>query len=195
MMCSMSDITQILASISQGDAAAKAKLLPVVYEELRRIARSRMAREQVDHTLQATALVHEAYLRLLGNQDPRYDGRAHFFATAAEAMRRILIEHARRKRALKHGGDRSPVEWNDDLPDIKAPCHDLDELLSLDEALDRLADQLPEEAKLIELLYFVGLNLDQAAEVMGISRTTAYRRWQFARAWLYEAISGTPRST
>jgi RNA polymerase sigma factor (TIGR02999 family) len=191
----VSEITQLLADLGHGDSAAKAELLPLVYEELRCIARSQMAREPVGHTLQATALVHEAYLRLLGNQSPRYEGRAHFFATAAEAMRRILIEHARRKQALKYGGGRSQIEWSDDLPDIKAPCDNLDELLSLDEALDRLAVALPEEANLVKLLYFAGMNLEQAAEVMGMSRTTAYRRWVFARAWLYEAISGQPEST
>jgi RNA polymerase sigma factor (TIGR02999 family) len=134
-------------------------------------------------------------LRLLGNESPRYEGRAHFFATAAEAMRRILIEHARRKQALKNRGRRNHVEWTDDLPDIKPPCDNLDELLSLDEALDGLAAALPEEANLVKLLYFAGLNLAQAADVMGVSRTTAYRRWVFARAWLYEAISGEPEST
>jgi RNA polymerase sigma factor (TIGR02999 family) len=191
----MSEITQLLADLGQGDAAAKAELLPLVYEELRCIARSRMAHEHVGHTLQATALVHEAYLRLLGNQSPRYEDRAHFFAAAAEAMRRILIEHARRKHARRKHSGGNQVEWIDDLPDIKPPCDNLDELLSLNEALDRLADALPEEANLVKLLYFAGLNLEQAAEVMGISRTTAYRRWVFARAWLYEAVSGKPEST
>jgi RNA polymerase sigma factor (TIGR02999 family) len=191
----MAEITQLLAALGQGDATAKAELLPLVYEELRRIARGRMAREHVGHTLQPTALVHEAYLRLLGNQSPRYEDRAHFFAVAAEAMRRILIEHARRRQALKHGGGRSQVDWIDHLSDIQSPCDNLDELLSLSEALDRLADVLPEEANLVKLLYFAGLNLQQAAEVMGISRTSAYRRWVFARAWLYDAISGKPAST
>jgi RNA polymerase sigma factor (TIGR02999 family) len=190
----MSQITELIVAIGQGSPDAKAELMPLVYEELLYIARSRMARERSDHTLQTTALVHEAYLRLFGKEDPQYDGRGHFFAAAVEAMRRILIEHARRKQFLKNGGEWSRANWDKDLPEIEAPCHNLDELLSLDEALDRLSVQLPEEAYLVKLLYFAGLSLDEAAKVMGISRTTAFRRWKFARAWLYAAISGNDRS-
>jgi RNA polymerase sigma factor (TIGR02999 family) len=190
----MSQITELIVAIGQGNPSARAELLPLIYQELISIARSRMAHERTDHTLQTTALVHEAYLRLFGKEDPRYDGRGHFFAAAAEAMRRILIDHARRKQYLKHGGEHRRVPWEEHLPEIQSPCHNLDELLSLDEALDRLADQLPDEANLVKLLYFAGLNLDEAANVMGTSRTTAFRRWKFARAWLYKAISGNGRS-
>jgi RNA polymerase sigma factor (TIGR02999 family) len=191
----MSQVTELLVAIGQGNSEAKAELIPHIYQELLYIARSRMAHERTDHTLQTTALVHEAYLRLFGQQEPQFEGRAHFFVAAAEAMRRILIEHARRKQSLKNGGDWCRVQWSEDLPEIHSPCDNLDELLSLDEALDRLAHRLPEEANLVKLLYFAGLNLEEAAKVMGTSRTTAFRRWKFARAWLYMAISGVDRST
>lgn len=187
----MSEVTRLLMAIKQGDTHASGELLPVVYEELRRLARSRMAQERTEHTLQATALVHEAYLRLIGEEDARWDGRGHFFAAAAEAMRRILIEHARRKNALKNGGQREKVELDDDLPPIASPCDNVDDLLALDEALERLAAEDPSKAELVKLLYFAGFNLEEAAAAQGISRTTAYRHWLFARAWLHEAISGT----
>lgn len=183
----MSEVTQLLAAIRNGDQQATAQLLPVVYEELRRIARAHMAQERAEHTLQATALVHEAYLRLLGDADPRWDGRGHFFAAAAEAMRRILIEHARGKNALKRGGNFDRVEL-DDYPAIAGPCDKITDLLALDEALNRLAEQHAAKAELVKLLYFAGLNLDEAAAAQGISRTTAYRHWLFARAWLYDAM-------
>ena len=189
----MSELTQLLAAIDEGDSHATAKLLPLVYEELRRLARAQMANERAEHTLQATALVHEAYLRLIGEEDARWDGRGHFFAAAAEAMRRILIEHARRKHALKHGGQHRRVELDDDLAPIASPCDNVDDLLALDEALDRLTEVDPVKAELVKLLYFAGLNLEEAAAAQGISRTTAYRRWLFARAWLHDAIAGTPR--
>jgi RNA polymerase sigma factor (TIGR02999 family) len=191
----MSEVTRLLMAIEQGDSHASAELLPVVYEELRRLARSRMAQERAEHTLEATALVHEAYLRLIGEEDARWDGRGHFFAAAAEAMRRILIEHARRKHALKNGGQREQVELDDDLPPIASPCDNVDDLLALDEALERLAQQDPSKAELVKLLYFAGLNLEEAAAAQGISRTTAYRHWLFARAWLHEAISGRREGT
>jgi RNA polymerase sigma factor (TIGR02999 family) len=194
MVVNMSQITELLAAIGQGNSEAKGELMPVVYQELIYIARSRMAHERADHTLEATALVHEAYLRLFGREGTQYEGRAHFFAAAAEAMRRILIDHARRKQYLKNGGEWCRVQCDEDLPEIEAPCHNLDELLSLDEALDRLASELPEEANLVRLLYFAGLSLDEAANVTGTSRTTAFRHWKFARAWLYTAISGSDRS-
>jgi RNA polymerase sigma factor (TIGR02999 family) len=190
----MSQITELIVAIGQGNSQAKAELMPLIYQELIYIARSHMTYERADHTLQTTALVHEAYLRLFGKEDPQYYGRGHFFAAAAEAMRRILIDHARRKQFLKNGGEWCRVKWDEDLPEINAPCNNLDELLSLDEALDRLADQLPEEANLVKLLYFAGLSLDEAAKITGTSRTTAFRRWKFARAWLYAAISGNDRS-
>lgn len=183
----MSEVTQLLEAISAGDQAATAQLLPVVYQELRRIARSHMSNERAEHTLQATALVHEAYLRLIGDANPRWDGRGHFFSAAAEAMRRILIEHARAKNALKRGGNFDRVELVD-CPAITSPCDKIDDLLSLNEALDRLAIEHPAKADLVKLLYFAGLSLDEAATVQGISRTTAYRHWLFARAWLFDAM-------
>lgn len=186
----MSDVTRLLAAIEQGDSHASAELLPLVYNELRRLARAHMAQERAEHTLQATALVHEAYLRLIGTADSRWDGRGHFFAAAAEAMRRILIEHARNKQSLKRGGERKREELDVDFPAITSPCDKVDDLLELDEALDRLAMIDAGKAELVKLLYFVGLNLEEAAAVQGTSRTTAYRHWQFARAWLRDAIQG-----
>ena len=137
---------------------------------------------------QATALVHEVYLRLLGD-NARFENRAHFLVAAAEATRRILIEHARKKQALKNGGGWNRVELHGDLPEIEMPA-EIDDLLSLDEALERLEREAPDQASLVKLLYFAGLNLEDAAQLIGVSRTTAYRRWQFARAWLFAAISG-----
>jgi RNA polymerase sigma factor (TIGR02999 family) len=186
----MSEVTRLLVAMGQGDTDASAELLPVVYEELRRLARARMAQERAEHTLQATALVHEAYLRLIGEANPQWDGRGHFFAAAAEAMRRILIEHARRKNALKNGGGRERHELSDALPTIAAPCDNVDDLLALDEALQRLAAEDHGKAELVKLLYFAGFNLEEAAAAQGISRTTAYRHWLFARAWLHDAIAG-----
>lgn len=153
------------------------------------MARAHMAQERAGHTLQATALVHEAYLRLVGQENARWDGRAHFFSAAAEAMRRILIDHARSRKAAKRGGNLERLEL-DDCPPIAAPCNDVNDLLALDEALDRLAREDEAKAELVKLLYFAGLNLDEAAAVQGISRTSAYRRWQYCRAWLREAVAG-----
>jgi RNA polymerase sigma factor (TIGR02999 family) len=191
----MSDVSRLLAAIENGNAQATAQLLPLVYDELRRLARRNMAHERAEHTLDATALVHEAYVRLVGDEDARWDGRAHFFAAAAEAMRRILVEHARRKHALKHGGALRRVELDDDLAPIISPCNDVNDLLALDEALDRLANEDARKAELVKLLYFAGLNLEEAAATQGISRTTAYRHWLFARAWLYDAMAGKPGPT
>jgi RNA polymerase sigma factor (TIGR02999 family) len=194
----MSEATRLLRAIDK-DPQAAAELLPLVYEELRRLAGAKMAQERGAHTLQATALVHEAYLRLVQDEPQTWDGRRHFFGAAAEAMRRILIEHARRKRSLKQGGGRQRVALGadaegggDGLLAIASPCDDVDDLLALDAALDRLAKDDPEKAELIKLLYFAGLNLEQAAAALSISRTSAYRRWAIARAWLYEAINGKP---
>jgi RNA polymerase sigma factor (TIGR02999 family) len=184
----MSDVTRILAEIEQGDPAAADKLLPLVYDELRRLAAARLAHEPGGQTLQATALVHEAYLRLVG-PDPakRWDGRGHFFAAAAEAMRRILIERARRRTRLRHGAGQSRVPSDPD--DLASPQPLADrELLALDEALERFAATDPEKAQLVRLRYFAGLTLEQAGEMLGISRATASRHWQYARAWLYDAI-------
>jgi RNA polymerase sigma factor (TIGR02999 family) len=191
----MSETTQLLQAIGDGDTSAAARLLPIVYQELRRIARSQMSRERAEHTLQATALVHEAYLRLFGNGPQEFDGRRHFFAVAAEAMRRILIEHARRKNSLKQGGAHQRVAISEEeMPHITAPCDDVNDLLALNEALDRLEQVDPSKAELVKLLYFAALSLDEAAEALGMSRTTAYRQWTFARAWLFDAIGGETRN-
>ncbi len=186
----MSDVTRALDAIQKGDPHASAELLPLVYQELRRLARSQMSQERAHHTLQATALVHEAYVRLVGNESIRWDSRGHFFASAAEAMRRILIEHARSKKALKHGGDRRRIEVDDELPEIASPCDDVDDILALNDALDRFANEDPALAELVKLSFFAGLSLDEAAATLGISRATAYRQWAFARAWLHDAITG-----
>lgn len=153
----MSDVTQILEAIRQGDAQAASRLLPLVYDELRRLARAHMAQERAEHTLEATAVVHEAYLRLVKENDAHWDGRGHFFAAAAEAMRRILIEHARKKNALRRGGGQRCVALDDDFPPIASPCDNLDDLVALDEAIDRLAQEHPDKAALVKLLYFAGL--------------------------------------
>jgi RNA polymerase sigma factor (TIGR02999 family) len=182
----MSQVTCILSAIERGDPSAAEQLLPLVYDELRKLAARNLAREKPGHTLQATALVHEAYLRLVGQQEPQaYRDRSHFFAAAASAMRRILIESVRRKRTRKRGGDwkRQPLEA------VAAPEPD-EELLVVDEALERLAAIDPKKAKLVELRYFAGLTGDQAAEVLGISATTADRHWAYARAWLQAEVRG-----
>jgi RNA polymerase sigma factor (TIGR02999 family) len=190
----MSEVTRLLQRMGQGDQDAGAALLPLVYDELRRLARARMAHERAGHTLEATALVHEAYLRLLNDGDGglRFDSRAHFFTTAAEAMRRILVEHARRKHSLKRGGGQARVAFpehdDDGLPAIASPCADPDHLLCLDEALNRLESEHPDKAALIKLLYFAGLSLDEAGAALGLSKTTAHRHAVFARAWLYDAM-------
>jgi RNA polymerase sigma factor (TIGR02999 family) len=177
----MSDVTHILDAIGQGDAQAASRLLPLVYDELRRLAKQKLARERPGHTLVATALVHEAYLRLMGDkEEPRsFKDRAHFFAAAATAMRRILIDNARGKRAQKRGGGLQRQQ----LEAVAAPEPDEDPL-ALDEALKKLAEKDPIKARLVELRYFAGLTSDQAAEVLGISPTTADRHWAYARAWL-----------
>jgi RNA polymerase sigma factor (TIGR02999 family) len=188
----MSEVTQILSAIDQGDPHAAEQLLPLVYEELRRLAAQRLAGEGAGHTLQPTALVHEAYLKLVGPNPQRFwNGRAHFFAAAAEAMRRILIDHARRKHRARRGGGMTRVEL-DDMDDLSlvAESGGADELLALDEALTRLAANDPRRAELVRLRYFAGLTVEQAAELLGISRATADRHWAFARAWLYDAMTG-----
>lgn len=178
----MSDITTILSAIEAGDRNAANQLLPLVYEELRKLAAQGMAQEAPDQTLDATALVHEAYLRLVGTQpQQRWEGRGHFFAAAAEAMRRILIDAARRKRSQKHGGGRQRLELLDCELAVDSTG---EELFAVDEALSKLAMQEPEIAKLVELRFFAGLMLEQAADVLNISLRTANRRWTYARAWL-----------
>jgi RNA polymerase sigma factor (TIGR02999 family) len=177
------EVTRLLSAIGQGDPLAAAQLLPMVYEELRRLAAQKMAREPHDHMLQPTALVHEAYARLAGLGDaPKWDGRGHFFAAAAEAMRRILIEQARERQTEKRGGGlvRRPLDEGDAVLEPGDPAA----LLALDEALTKLASQEPELAKLVQLRFFTGLSVEEAAEALGISPRTAKRNWAYARAWL-----------
>jgi RNA polymerase sigma factor (TIGR02999 family) len=187
----MSDVTQLLDAAAAGDRRAAGDLLPIVYAELRKLAAARMAAESPDHTLQPTALVHEAYLRLVGPADGlRWDNRGHFFAAAAEAMRRILVEAARRRRRLKRGGGLV----RDDLDGVLTTAPEPDEdLLALDEALARLAEQDPAKAELVKLRHFAGLTVDQAAAALGISPATADRYWAYARAWLHAEITGGVR--
>jgi RNA polymerase sigma factor (TIGR02999 family) len=187
----MSDVTQVLQAIEQGDARAADELLPLVYEELRKLAASRMAHEPPGQTLQPTALVHEAWLRLGGDENQRRNGRAHFFAAAAEAMRRILIDNARRKHAARHGAGQKPLDIQE--IEIAAPVPD-DLLLSIDEALGKLAQDHPRKAELVKLRYFAGLSIEEAAQSLGISEATAKRWWAYARAWLFAEIQqpGSP---
>lgn len=181
----MSDLTHILARVEQGEAKAADELLPLVYEELRKLASSKMANEAAGNTLQPTALVHEAWLRLVGAQNQKFSGRAHFFAAAAEAMRRILIDRARRKRAQRHGGGQ--VRVDSEQIELSSPETD-DQLLAINEALDRLTAQDPMEAELVKLRYFVGLTVDEAASLLDISPRTARNYWAHARTWLYHEI-------
>jgi RNA polymerase sigma factor (TIGR02999 family) len=179
------DITLILQAVGRGEPGASDNLLAEVYQELRRLAAYKMAGEAPGHTLQPTALVHEAWLRLAGNGDPSFENRAHFFAAAGEAMRRILVECARRKKRLKRGGDQQRVDL--DEIDLPAPMPD-DELLALDEALGRLREIDPRAAELVNLCSFVGLNQEQAAKELGVSLSTVERTWAYARAWLYREL-------
>ena len=182
----MSDVTRILSAIEQGDPHAAEQLLPLVYDELRQLAAQRLAHEAPGQTLEATALVHEAYLRLVdGDKAQHWNSRGHFFAAAAEAMRRILVENARRKKRLRHGGQMQRVDM--DEVDIPAPMPD-DDLLALDEALSKLAEADPRAAELVKLCFFVGLTHDQAARELGVSLSTVERTWAFARAWLFREI-------
>ena len=181
----MSDVTRILEAAQQGDPTAADQLLPLVYKELRRLAAHKMASESAGHTLQPTALVHEAYLRLVGNADQKWNGRAHFFGAAAEAMRRILIENARRKGAARHGGGQVRLDIQE--IEIAADAKD-DELLAVSDALEKLAARDKQKAELVKLRYFVGLTTEEAAEVLGVSVPTADRWWNFSRAWLFEEI-------
>ncbi|MHC4403940.1 MAG: ECF-type sigma factor [Planctomycetota bacterium] len=182
----MSDVTRILSAIEQGDSQAADQLLPLVYEELRRLAAHKLAQEKPGQTLQATGLVHEAYIRLVDVEKVQHWGsRGHFFAAAAEAMRRILVENARRKNRKKRAGQYKRQDLREaDLASV-VPS---DELLALDEALDQLARESPEKAELVKLRYFAGLTSEQAADALGISRATAARHWTYARAWLFERI-------
>ena len=190
----MADVTQILKAIEQGEPHAAEKLLPIVYDELRRLAAQKLAHEQPGQTLQATALVHEAYMRLApnsgrasGSAQPQWDSRGHFFAAAAEAMRRILVENARRKNREIHGGGMKRVELGDD--DAAVPATD-ERLLSLDDALTKLAGIRPQAAQIVQLRFFAGLGIDEAARIVGVSDRTARRLWVFARAWLRTEMDG-----
>jgi RNA polymerase sigma factor (TIGR02999 family) len=179
----MSDVTRILSQIESGDPAAAEQLLPLVYEELRKLAAAKLAQEKPGQTLQATALVHEAYLRLVDVQHvPRWDSRGHFFAAAAQAMRRILVEQARSKGRQKRSRDRH--RFNIDAIDVAVHATP-DQLLAVDEALDKLRREDPAVFELVQLRYFAGLNVEQAASALGISMATAYRHWNYARAWLH----------
>jgi RNA polymerase sigma factor (TIGR02999 family) len=182
----MSDVTRILNAIEQGDAKVANELLPLVYEELRRLAAQKMSQELPGQTLQATALVNEAYVRLVGQEVQDWNSRTHFFTAAAQAMRRILIDNARRKQRLKHGGGRQKIDLQDIEPAIEVPS---DDLIALDEALTRLAQKDKVKADLVKLRYFAGLTLEQAADLLGLSERTAKRYWAHARAWLYREIS------
>jgi RNA polymerase sigma factor (TIGR02999 family) len=185
----MTDVSQILSQIESGDPNAAEQLLPLVYVELRKLAAAKLANEKPGQTLQATALVHEAYLRLVGCEPtPQWDSRGHFFVAAAEAMRRILIENARRKGRKKHGGDIQRVEW--DESDLATTLPD-ERLLAIDEAIDRLLEEDSQAAELVKLRFFAGFSITEAAEVLGISRSTAYAQWAYARAWLQCKVEST----
>jgi RNA polymerase sigma factor (TIGR02999 family) len=182
----MNEVTRIITAIQQGDARAADELLPLVYQELRHLAAQKMSREQPGQTLQATALVHEAYLRLVGTEDKNWDGRAHFFSAAAEAMRRILIEKARQKKRFKHGGDHKRIALDDIDFGVEAPS---DDLIVLDEAIAKLTAEDPVKAELVKLRYFAGLTVEQTAKMLKISRATADRYWAYARAWLFHEMN------
>ena len=182
----MSDVTRILTAIEQGNAKATDELLPLVYDELRRLAAHRMASESPGQTLQPTALVHEAWLRLAGGEEQGWDSRAHFFGAAAEAMRRILIENARRKKALRHGAGQAPLDIQE--LEIAAPASD-DQMLAVHEALDKLAEVDKDKAELVKLRFFAGMTIEEAASVLRISEATAKRWWVYARAWLHAEVT------
>jgi RNA polymerase sigma factor (TIGR02999 family) len=185
MVSSVTDVTRILQAMQRGESRAAGELLPLVYDELRRIAAHKMARESPGHTLQATALVHEAWLRMMGQGNQDFDGRAHFFAVAAEAMRRILVESARRKASLKRGAAAHREELAESHLVQNVPS---EELLAVDEALDQLAAEDPTSANLVKLRYFVGMTMEEAATALGLSLRSAERLWTYARAWLRRSI-------
>ena len=187
----MSDVTRILNAIERGDAQATDELLPLVYEELRLLAAQKLSHEAPGQTLQATALVHEAYLRLVGEEPQSWENRGHFFKAAAEAMRRVIVDRARGRKCIKRGGGRLKVELNDALLAVEVSPEGL---LLIDEALTRLAAEDPEAAQLVKLAYYGGLSVEQAGAALGVSRRSAYRHWAFARAWLYAAVSADVES-
>jgi RNA polymerase sigma factor (TIGR02999 family) len=183
------DVTTLLARWSSGDAGALEQLTPIVYDELRRIARRHLARERKDHTLQSTALVHEAYLRLIGGSASEYQNRQHFFAVAAQVIRRVLVDHARAVNAAKRGGGAQKILL-EDQPEASTPAENVAEVLALHEALERLAAFDQQQERIVELRYFAGLSIDETAEVLGISAATVKRDWVMARAWLARELKG-----
>jgi RNA polymerase sigma factor (TIGR02999 family) len=187
----MNDVTRILSAVDHDDARAAEQLLPLVYDELRKLAAQRLAQEKPGHTLQPTALVHEAYLRLVGRQDPGRNGKGHFFAAAAEAMRRILVERARRRKRTRHGGGcrlgLDDVELVDEAPP--------EDLLAVDEALERLARKDAVAAQIVKLRFFAGLTMAEAAEALGLPLRTAERNWAYGRTWLRREVSRGDRET
>lgn len=190
----MTDVTRLLQQIDGGDPRAADELLPLVYDQLRRLAGQKLRHENPGQTLQSTALVHEAYVKLVaGEYQQSFANRRHFYAAAAEAMRRILVDNARRKQSAKHGGEfeRQPLEDQVDPNSSSSP----DDLLAISEALDKLSVEDPQKAELVKLRYFAGLTLPEIAEMLGISRATASRHWTYAKAWLYDEIFGDPNST
>lgn len=190
----MSEVTRILSAIERGDVRAVDKLFPLVYQELRQLAAQQMSKELPGQTLQATALVHEAYLRLVGGEEQDWSSRHHFFAAAAEAMRRILVENARRKKTLKHGGGRKRIDLDEAIL-MKDDDTAMEELIALDEALENLSKKDKVKADLVKLRYFAGLSGEQASEVLGISRSTADRYWAYARSWLRLEIAKGDKTT
>jgi RNA polymerase sigma factor (TIGR02999 family) len=201
----MNEVTHILDAIERGDHQAADQLLPLVYDELRRLAAHKLAQEKPGQTLQPTALVHEAYLRLMPSakaeesHNPSWDSRGHFFAAAAEAMRRILVENARRKRRHKHGGDRRRVDLQEHDAPVERPADEIlaldEEVIVLDEALTRLAKEDAAAAQVVQLHFFAGLPIEQVAEMVGLSRASAYRQWAYARVWLRQAIDADAGET
>jgi RNA polymerase sigma factor (TIGR02999 family) len=181
----MTDVTRILSAIAQGDPHAADELFPLVYNELRRLAARKLAREAPGQTLDATGLVHEAYLRLVGGGRDEWENRRHFFAAAAEAMRRILVEQARRKGRVRHGGGKKRIDLEEACPLVRPPS---DDLLALDEALSRLAALNPVRAEVVKLRFFAGLTMPEVARALDVSLPTAERYWAFARTWLYAEL-------
>lgn len=183
----VSEVTQVLDRVKQGDPAAANELLPLVYDELRELAAVKMAREAGAQTLQATALVHEAWLRLGGGRDQSWNSRGHFFGAAAEAMRRILVERARKRARVRHGGELERVNWEE----VTVATEDADDtVLAIHEALERLATESPQKAEIVKLRYFTGLEHGEIAQIVGVSEPTVRRHWAYARSWLYAELKG-----
>lgn len=179
-------VTVVLQAVADGDEQAAAELLPLVYEELRSLARARMGKLSPGQTLQPTALVHEAYLRVIGDMDPGWEGRGHFFGAAAQAMRQIIVDQARRKAAVQHGGDRERIDLAEATPAIEPPT---DEVLALEEALKDLEQHSPRKAQIVTLRYFGGLTIEEAAAAVGVSVGTVERDWRYVKAWMRDRLS------